>query len=579
MTFYHDNRLTMMGLDSSPLDFLYAPSSSKRTYSEMSQGEMMSPSWLDFHNVGLASSSSSGELQQVNGFQGGSGETYYLSNPQGGVPSNEDVSLPANYEHEIPGLDSAANEATGHDTTDIAPGASSNTGAEYGLAAGEGSRTIFKQEEEETQVSLTPYGGSEYDESEYDGRRRSKVPKLNKDGIPRKPRQPRPKLLKWDDNDWKNVALGLVWACGENGIQIPFDQASQVVSESCTAGALQQALLKLRGKQIAEGFQIPSLRMAWTRKNKNGTFTTSTANPNLLQGTEKNLVPKKRPTRFIGTQTHMVVLKRAYIDADRVHLAFPHNLTSAQRVNEATQQVHEAAQQVHEVAQQANEVSQQVNETAHQATAMSPVSPMGTLNRGFLQAASGFAFQPSLGYPMATTNATTGAFYHDPQLQTSPGTGPFDQPFRMPIAPARLGTVYEENEDEHPLHGLPMSPTPNAFGAARRHRRNAPSILNMASLSGATVPSNASYSSPATPLMFGRIKLGDQNVVWGKGIVDESGIINANHAIPVPNYKGTSHMIGFNNEFRRDGPGGGDNGTSDNANSSGSNSHGGGMVH
>ncbi|KAH3907779.1 hypothetical protein HBI56_182340 [Parastagonospora nodorum] len=424
MTFYHDNTLTMMGLDSSPLDFLYAPSSSKRTYSEMSQ----------------ASSSSSGELQQVNAFQGGSGETYHLGNSQGGVPSNEDVSLPANYEHEIPGLDSAANEAT-DDTTDIAPGASANTGAEYGPAAGEGARTICKQEEEET------------------------------------------------------------------------------------------------------------------------------------QGTEKNLIPKKRPTRFIGTQTLMVVLKRAYIDADRARLAFPHNLTNAQRVNEGIQQVNEAAQQVHEVAQQANE-------TAQQATATFPVSPIGTLNRGFLQATGGFAFQPSLGYPMVATNATTGAFYHDPQPQTSPGTGPFDQPFRMPIAPAQLGTVYEENEDENLMHGLPMSPTPNVFGAARRHRRNAPSILNMASLSGATVPSNASYSAPATPFMFGgRIKLGDQNVVWGKGIVDESGIINADHAIPVPNYKGTSHMIGFNNEFRRDGPGGGGNGISDNANSPGSNSHGGGMVH
>ncbi|QRD00942.1 hypothetical protein JI435_164780 [Parastagonospora nodorum SN15] len=350
-----------------------------------------------------ASSSSSGELQQVNAFQGGSGETYHLGNSQGGVPSNEDVSLPANYEHEIPGLDSAANEAT-DDTTDIAPGASANTGAEYGPAAGEGARTICKQEEEETQ-------------------------------------------------------------------------------------------------------------------------------------------------------------------------AFPHNLTNAQRVNEGIQQVNEAAQQVHEVAQQANE-------TAQQATATFPVSPIGTLNRGFLQATGGFAFQPSLGYPMVATNATTGAFYHDPQPQTSPGTGPFDQPFRMPIAPAQLGTVYEENEDENLMHGLPMSPTPNVFGAARRHRRNAPSILNMASLSGATVPSNASYSAPATPFMFGgRIKLGDQNVVWGKGIVDESGIINADHAIPVPNYKGTSHMIGFNNEFRRDGPGGGGNGISDNANSPGSNSHGGGMVH
>ena len=529
----------MMGLGSSPSDFHYAPSSSKRTYSEMSQGETMPPSWLDFHNAGLASSSSSGELQQ-----------HYFGNIQGGVPSNE-VSLSEDYEAQIPDLDSAANQATGHDTADTAPGANANTSAE----SGDDTNTAVKQEEDE-QVSLTPYGGSEYDESEYDGRRRSKVPKLNKDGVPRKPRQPRPKLLKWDDNDWKNVALGLVWACGENGIQIPFDQASQVVSESCTAGALQQALLKLRGKQIAEGFQIPSLRMAWTRKNKNGTLSTSSANLNASQGTEKNILPKKRPTRFLGTQTLVITLKRAYIDADRIHLEFPYHPTNAQRADDATQQAPQQAVTV-------------------------PGSSMAALNRGILPATSRFGFVPSLGYPMAATNATAGASYYIPGQQTGPGYGSFDRPFRMPMTPAQLRTIHEEHEDEdeNPTHGLPLSPTPHAFGAARGHRRNAPSILNMASLTGAIAPSQASYSTPATPFMFGgSIKLGDPDVVYGKNLVDESGIIDLDFANADPNCKGTSHMDVFSKYYDRDGPGDDDDGTSGNANSLGSNSYGGGMA-
>ncbi|KAH7074665.1 hypothetical protein BKA63DRAFT_491169 [Paraphoma chrysanthemicola] len=178
-------------------------------------------------------------------------------------------------------------------------------------------------------VSSSPHRDSDYEESDYEERRPSKVPKLNKDGGPRKPRQPRPKLLKWDDNDWKNVALGLVWACGENGIQIPFQQASQVVSESCSAGALQQALLKLRGKQIAEGYQIPSLRMAWTRKNKNGSSSTSSANTKSQDSGTKNMLPRKKPTRFVGNQSLIVTLKRAYRDTDRLHLVYPHKVSSA----------------------------------------------------------------------------------------------------------------------------------------------------------------------------------------------------------------------------------------------------------
>ncbi|KAF2823725.1 hypothetical protein CC86DRAFT_468755 [Ophiobolus disseminans] len=149
---------------------------------------------------------------------------------------------------------------------------------EEGSGSTEVEDEVKVEEGVEHTVSYTPESESEGDSSGYEERRPSKVLKTNKDGVPRKPRQPRAKLLKWDDNDWKNVALGLVWACGENGIQIPFDQASQVVSESCTAGALQQALLKLRCKQIAEGHQVPQLRMAWTRKNKKSGSIMSSAN-------------------------------------------------------------------------------------------------------------------------------------------------------------------------------------------------------------------------------------------------------------------------------------------------------------
>jgi hypothetical protein len=122
------------------------------------------------------------------------------------------------------------------------------------------------------------------------------------------------------------VALGIVWACGEAGIQIPFDQASQVVSESCTAGAMQQALLKLRGKQIADGHQIPSLKMAWTRKNKKSPSSTPSANIKSEQNTSSKTAPaKKRTTRMVGEQSILVTLKRAYKFADRMHLATPYD--------------------------------------------------------------------------------------------------------------------------------------------------------------------------------------------------------------------------------------------------------------
>ncbi|KZM19338.1 uncharacterized protein EKO05_0002951 [Ascochyta rabiei] len=169
-------------------------------------------------------------------------------------------------------------------------------------------------------VSATPAEERDFVASDSEEERPRKAAKINKDGAPRKPRQPRAKLLKWNDEDWKNVCLGIVWACGETGVQIPFDQAAQVVGEKCTAGALQQALLKLRGKQIADGYQIPNLKMAWTRKSRNAA---SGAQARPSEEPEANR-PRKKPTRMEATQSLIVTLPRAYNDQDRQGIVQPY---------------------------------------------------------------------------------------------------------------------------------------------------------------------------------------------------------------------------------------------------------------
>jgi hypothetical protein len=175
-------------------------------------------------------------------------------------------------------------------------------------------------------VSAFDDDSSRYEGSDSEEERPRKAAKLNKDGVPRKPRRPRPKLLKWSDDDWKNVILGIVWACGENGIQIPFEQAAKVVGEHCTAGALQQALLKLRGKQIAEGYQIPSLKMAWTRKNRYATPPSSSANSKSAQDLDddKTVSLRKEPACVEVTQSKVIALKRSYNESDRKGISFPY---------------------------------------------------------------------------------------------------------------------------------------------------------------------------------------------------------------------------------------------------------------
>jgi hypothetical protein len=168
------------------------------------------------------------------------------------------------------------------------------------------------KQEPDGEVSYTPSFSSEDGESDFGSRQSSRIPsrtpKINKDGAPRKPRQPRPKLLKWSDNDWKNVVLGIIWACGETGVQIPFDQAAQVVGDNCTAGAMQQAILKLRQKQVDAGYQIPPLRMAWTRKNRNSSSSLSSANSKIAQASPSPNVAKKDAGRS-SRRSRIVKLK------------------------------------------------------------------------------------------------------------------------------------------------------------------------------------------------------------------------------------------------------------------------------
>jgi hypothetical protein len=187
-------------------------------------------------------------------------------------------------------------------------------------------------------VSPSQNDSYRYEGSESEDERPHKATKLNKDGEPRKPRRPRPKLLKWSDDDWKNVILGIVWACGETGVQIPFEQAAQVVGEHCTAGALQQALLKLRGKQIAEGHQIPSLRMAWTRKNRHTSSSlsssTNSKSAQVHDAGKDGTSPRKQPTRVDGTQSKLVTLRRSYSDVDRQGIPFPYKWKQSSRRKE-----------------------------------------------------------------------------------------------------------------------------------------------------------------------------------------------------------------------------------------------------
>jgi hypothetical protein len=139
--------------------------------------------------------------------------------------------------------------------------------------------------------------------------------KLNKDGQPRKSRAPRAPLRRWDENDLTKALIGIVWACGEAGLQIPFNQAAQLIDDTCTASALQQAILKLHAQMLKERKQLPKIKMHWPKKG-------GTRSDVVFRDAGK--VPRRKPTMRQGGQILIITLKRAYVEADRSALASPY---------------------------------------------------------------------------------------------------------------------------------------------------------------------------------------------------------------------------------------------------------------
>ncbi|KAF2181708.1 hypothetical protein K469DRAFT_691798 [Zopfia rhizophila CBS 207.26] len=150
------------------------------------------------------------------------------------------------------------------------------------------------------------------------------IPKTPGQKKERKQRDPRPKLQKWNDSDWKMAVLGIVWACGEKDIDIPWDDAAPIINQFCSGGALQQALLKLRRKLQGEGKTVPGpLKMTWTRSKKNSKPSSSKSQPakptpssigselSTVKPAEatRSRLERKRPTAEQGTQACFVRLK------------------------------------------------------------------------------------------------------------------------------------------------------------------------------------------------------------------------------------------------------------------------------
>ncbi|KAF2203721.1 hypothetical protein GQ43DRAFT_246763 [Delitschia confertaspora ATCC 74209] len=102
------------------------------------------------------------------------------------------------------------------------------------------------------------------------GRRKTRRP-VRKLAQPRKARMPRPKLMKWTDDDWKLAMLCLVHVCGEMNNHLPFEETARMINPNCSGSALQQALLKLKQKFKDEDKYCPdTLTMSWS-KNKAAT--------------------------------------------------------------------------------------------------------------------------------------------------------------------------------------------------------------------------------------------------------------------------------------------------------------------
>lgn len=142
-----------------------------------------------------------------------------------------------------------------------------------------------------------------------------KKPARNKDGSLRKLRNQRPPLINWDLDTVGKGLIGVVWSCGEVGQEINFAQAAQIISPTCTASALQQAILKLAQKLKDKGHQVPRIKMSWPKKG---------ADPKTqVYRIDAKPLPRRKPTLQQGIMCRIVVLKAPYDETKRSHLQKP----------------------------------------------------------------------------------------------------------------------------------------------------------------------------------------------------------------------------------------------------------------
>ncbi len=86
----------------------------------------------------------------------------------------------------------------------------------------------------------------------------------------------------------------------------------------------------LRGKLIADGHQLPNIKMPWTRKNK---YAAVSGGRGASPEPEPNTI-RRKSTRFQGTQTHFVKFKlpRANKESDLLHkLSRPSGISKSSR--------------------------------------------------------------------------------------------------------------------------------------------------------------------------------------------------------------------------------------------------------
>ncbi|KAF2738653.1 hypothetical protein EJ04DRAFT_42053 [Polyplosphaeria fusca] len=191
-----------------------------------------------------------------------------------------------------------------------------------------------------------------YNGIEPKGPKAPKAPANNKDGTPRKKRSARAKLCKWTDADWKMAVIGIVYACGQDGVVIPFDKAAKIVSPYCTSSAIQQAILKLRQRMVDEGRECPKVSMNWSRgfgsartpnartpnarTPSSGAASVKQKKVKMVEQKSGSLIVKLRPVRFFPKEKEEPKLKREDVDEGMDHL------TPVQTRNKSTINVAEA---------------------------------------------------------------------------------------------------------------------------------------------------------------------------------------------------------------------------------------------